>query len=133
MSNINARMNFILPTLAALAAATLVYFLVRARGKPVLVVILGVGLCLVLVSLMIIPGVTMIAQKGNSVGAFNNRTVPDTVVKEDRKFLNDLIQQQDQNKPAPRAELVVNTSEVRRAQLVVNGRVVERGEMVRPR
>ena len=75
----------------------------------------------------------MIAQKGNSVGAFNNRNVPDTVVKEDRKFLNDLIQQQDQNKPAPRAELVVNTSEVRRAQLVVNGRVVERGETVRPR
>jgi phosphoribosylformylglycinamidine (FGAM) synthase-like amidotransferase family enzyme len=126
-------MHFILPTLAALGAATLVCFLVRARGKPVLVVILGVGLCLVLVSLMIIPGGTMIAQKGNSVGAFNNRNVPDTVVKEDRKFLNDLIQQQDQNKPAPRAELVVNTSEVRRAQLVVNGRVVERGETVRPR
>jgi hypothetical protein len=133
MSNKNARMNFILPTLAALAAATLVCFLVRARGKPVLVVILGVSLCLVVVSLMIIPGGTMIAQKGNSIGALSNRTVPDTVVKEDRKFLNDLIQQQDQDKPAPRAELVVNTSEVRRAQLVVNGRVVERGEVVRPR
>jgi hypothetical protein len=80
----------------------------------------------------------MMPQKGNSLGTFNNRAVPDTVVKEDRKFLNDLIQQQNQDKaesdskPAPRAELVVNTSEVRRAQLVVNGRVVERGEIVRP-
>ncbi|HYY26319.1 MAG TPA: hypothetical protein VE860_00145 [Chthoniobacterales bacterium] len=121
-------MNFILPTLAALTAVTLVCFLLGARGKPVLVVILGVSLCLVLVSLMIIPGGTMIAHKGNSIGAFNNRAVPDTIVKEDHKFLNDLVRQEDQDKPAPRAELVVNTSEVRRAQLVVNSR----GEMVRP-
>jgi hypothetical protein len=129
-------MNFVLPALAALSGVTSVCLLVRARGKPVLVVILGVSLCLALESLIIFPG--MIPQKGNSLGTLNNRAVPDTVVKEDRIFLNDLIQQQNQDKaesdskPAPRAELVVNTSEVRRAQLVVNGRVVERGEIVRP-
>jgi hypothetical protein len=118
-------MNFILPTLATLSAIALVCLLVRARGRPVLVVIVGVGLCLALVSLMIIPGGTMIAQKGNPIGAFNNHAVSDTVINQDHKFLNDLIQKQNQDKaesdskPAPRAELVVNTSEVRRAQLVV--------------
>ena len=129
-------MNFILPTLATLSALTLVRLLVKARGKPVSVAILGVSLCLVLVSLMIIPGAMMIGHNGNSIGAFNNRAVSDTVINEDHKFLSDMIQKQNQekaesdSKPAPRAELVVNTSEVRRAQLVVNSRVIERGETV---
>jgi hypothetical protein len=118
-------MNFILPTLATLSALTLVCLLVKAGGKPVPAVILGVSLCLFLVSLMIIPGLMMIAQNRNSIGALNNRAVSDKVINEDHKFLNDMIQKQNQekaetdSKPAPRAELVVNTSEVRRAQLVV--------------
>ena len=126
MSKKNAQMNFILPTLATLSALTLVCLLVKARGKPVPVVILGVSLCLILVSSMIIPGAMMIAQNRNSIGALNNRAVSDKVINEDHKFLNDMIQKQNQekaetdSKPAPRAELVVNTSEVRRAQLVVN-------------
>jgi hypothetical protein len=131
-------MSFILPALWALWAVAVVYLLVKASGKPVFVVIVGVFFCLGLVLLLIIPGGAMIGQNRHPIGAINNRAVPDAVANEDHKFLNDLIQQENQakaeidSKPAPRAELVVNTSEVRRAQLVVNNRVVERAAMVQP-
>ena len=146
-------MNFMVPTLAAVSAIAVVYLLLRAWAKPVLVLVLGASICLGL-SMMIIPGGMTIAQKFNSIGAFNSSTVPEALIKEDRKFLNDLVHQQSQedqlrtnplissgqdiakaegdSKPAPRAELIVNTSQVKRAHLVVNNRVVERAKMVRP-
>lgn len=143
------------PTLAAVSAVAVAYLLIRVWAKPVLVVVLGASICLGLVLLMIIPGEMTIAQKLNSIGAFNSSTVPKALIKEDRRFLNDLVNQQQSqenrlgtdplissgqsiaeaegdSKPAPRAVLVVNTSQVKRAQLVVNNRVVEPAERVRP-
>ena len=138
-------MNFILPILAVLSAGTFLYFSVRGYGKSVLVPVLGASICLVLVSFMIAP---ITAHRDNS----NNGAVPEALSKEDRKFLDDLLRQQNEGQtspvttpgqslakgesdstPVPRAELIVNTSEVKRAQLVVNGRIVERAELVRPK
>ena len=105
-------------------------------GKPVLVVVLGAGICLALVTLVVVHKADVTAPRGNPAGASNICDVPHAITKEDHKFLDDLVQQQNQesdSKPVPRAELIVNTSEVKRAQLVVNGRVVERAELVRPR
>ena len=147
-------MNFILPILAVLSAGMFLYFSVRACAEPVLVAVLGASTCLILVAFMIFHRGTMTGQRG-SVGNSNNGAVPEVVSKEDRKFLDDLFQQQNEDNqgqtnpvvtpgqtlakaesdlnPVPRAELIVNTSEVKRAQLVVNGRIVERAEIVRPK
>ena len=148
-------MNFILPILAVLSAGMFLYFSVRACAEPVLVAVLGASTRLILVAFMIVHRGTVTGQRGNSVGNSNNGAVPEAVSKEDRKFLDDLFQQQNQDNqgqtnpvvtpgqtlakaesdlnPVPRAELIVNTSEVKRAQLVVNGRIVERAELVRPK
>lgn len=144
-------MSIILPSVGLFAAGVLVCILFKACAKPVLVIVLGICLCLAVVTLLFIHKGEAISQRGNSVGILNN--VPRLISEEDQKFLNDLFRQQDQNarreenleskpgqnvggtesdaKPVPRAELVVNTSEVRRAQLVVNRRVVERAELIR--
>jgi hypothetical protein len=146
-------MNFLLPTLATLAAGTLACILVKAWAKPVLVVVLGASVCLALVTLIIVYKGDVFAPRGNSAGTLDYSDVPLAISKEDHKFLDDLLQKQNQDnqrqtnsvpgqnvakaetdsKPVPRAELVVNTSEVKRARLVVNGRIVERAERVQPR
>ena len=111
-------------------------YLDKTMGKPVLVVVLGACICLAFVALVVVHKGDMTAQRGDSARASNIRDVPQAISKEDHKFLDDLSQQKGQerdSKPAPRAELIVNTSEVKRAQLVVNGRVVERAQLVRPR
>ena len=146
-------MNFLLPTLVALSAGTFVCILVKAWAQPILAVVLGASVCLAFVTLIIVYKGDIIAQRDNSAGTLNYSDVPQAISKEDHKFLDDLLQQQDQDnqrqtnsvpgqnfataesdsKSVPRAELVVNTSEVKRAQLVVNGRIVERAEPVRHR
>ena len=147
-------MNFILPILAVLSAGMFLYFSVRECAEPVLVAVLGASTCLILVAFMIVHRGTVTGQRGDSVGKSNNGAVSEALIKEDRKFLDDLFQEQNQEKqgqtspvvtpgqslakgqsdsiPVPRAELIVNTAEVKRAQLVVNGRIVERAELVRP-
>ena len=122
-------------------------------AQPILVVVLGASVCLAFVILIIVYKGDIIAQRCNSAGTLNYSDVPQAISKEDHKFLDDLLQQQDQDnqrqtnsvpgqnvakaesdsKSAPRAELVVNTSEVKRARLVVNGRIVERAGLVHPR
>jgi hypothetical protein len=114
--------------------------LVKIWTKPVLVVVFGACICLAFVTLIIVQQGAVITQRGNTL---NFCDIPQAVSKEDHKFLDDLIQEQDldnqrattqsDSKPVPRAELIVNTSEVKRAQLVVNYRVVERAELVRRR
>ena len=116
------------------------YILVKARAKPVFVVVLGACICLAFVALIIVHKGEGIAQRGNSAGTLNYCDIPKAISKEDHKFLDDLLQQQNQAnqqrtnpiakpgqnvgeadrdpKPVPRAELIVNTSEVKRAQLV---------------
>ena len=125
-----------MPTLVALSAGTFVCILVKAWAQPILAVVLGASVCLAFVTLIIVYKGDIIAQRDNSAGTLNYSDVPQAISKEDHKFLDDLSQQQSQerdSKPAPRAELIVNTSEVKRARLVVNGRVVERAQLVRPR
>ena len=127
--------------------------LVKVWAKPVLIVLLGACVGLVFVTLVILHKGAVITQKANSAGTANFGD--QAISKEDHKFLDDLFQQQDRDdgrpmtfpaepgqnlakaesdsKPAPRAELIVNSSEVKRAQLVVNRPTVERAELVRPR
>ena len=146
-------MNIVLPSAGLLAFGVLVFILFKASTKPVLGIVLGICLCLVFVTLLLIRKGETISQRGNSVGTLDDRGVPRLVSDEDQKFLDNLFRQQKQDdqrevnlevkpsqsiakaesdaKPVPRAELIVNTSEVRRAQLVVNSRVVERAEPVR--
>jgi hypothetical protein len=117
--------------------------LVKIWTKPVLVVVFGACICLAFVTLIIVQQGAVITQRGNSANTLNFCDIPQAVSKEDHKFLDDLIQEQNlhnqrattqsDSKPVPRAELIVNTSEVKRAQLVVNYRVVERVELVRRR
>ena len=60
---------------------------------------------------------------------------------EDSKFLDDLVQKQNQdtgmigsgNEPVLKAELVINTAEVKRAELVTHKETVKRAELVRSR
>jgi hypothetical protein len=148
-------MNTILPTTVILSAVTVTYIFVKAAAKPVVVVVLVACLCLVLATFIIVHKGDVIAQKGNSGGTLNYCDVPSAISREDEKFLDDLLQEQNQenqqqtnpvgkltqhvansgsdSKPVPRAELIINTTEVKRAQLVINSQVVKRAELVRPR
>jgi hypothetical protein len=148
-------MSNILPIIVALSAATVMYILVKAGAKPILVVVLGACIGLAFVTFIIVHRGGVIARRGNSAGSLIYSAVPTAISEADHRFLDDLLQQQnrehqrqtnpvakpDQNvadtdsdsKPVPRAELIVNTSEVKRAQLVINSRTVKRAELVRPR
>jgi hypothetical protein len=86
----------------------------------------------------------LIAQRENSLGVPGYRGVPEAVREQDRRFLDDLCQKQNQDlsgfakaqrdsNPVPRAKLIVNSSKVKRAQLVVNNAMVKRAELVQPR
>jgi hypothetical protein len=86
----------------------------------------------------------LIAQRENSLGVLGYRGVPEAVREQDRRFLDDLCQKQNQDlsgfakaqhdsNPVPRAKLIVNSSKVKRAQLVVNNAIVKRAELVQPR
>src|SRR5271169_5938473 len=122
--------------------------LVKIWAKTVLVVVFGGCTCLAFVTLIIVQKGAVIARWGNSADTLNFCDIPQVISKEDHKFLDELFQQQNldnqretnpavkpgqnvakaqsDSKPVPRAESIVNTSEVKRAQLVVNNRVVER-------
>jgi hypothetical protein len=126
-----------------------------ASEQPVLVVLLVGCMSLVAVTLVLVYKGDLMTGKWNPVANLDYCGVPQSISEEDHKFLDDLVQQQSQDKrsepnpvserrqnlagadsdstPVPRAELVVNNSEVKRAQLVVNGRIVERAELVRTR
>jgi hypothetical protein len=127
----------------------------QASEQPVLALVLVGCISLVSVTLVIVHKGDLITMKRNPVAHLDYRGAPRSFSKEDHKFLDNLVQQQSQDKrrepnpvaeraqnvagadndspPVPRAELVVNNSEVKRAQLVVNGRIVERAELVRTR
>ena len=146
-------MSIILPSMGLLAAGVLVYLLLKAWPKPILSIFSGLGCFFVFVAFLFIYKKTVISQRENSVGPVNYCRVPQAVSEADHRFLDDLFEQQDQDdqrkanlglgqnvasaesdlKAAPRAELIVNTSKVRRAQLVVNSRVVETAELIRRR
>jgi len=72
-------------------------FLVKIWTKPVLIVLLGDCICLAFVTLIIVHKGEVIAQKGNSAGTLNSCEVPQAISKEDYKFLDDIVQQQDQD------------------------------------
>jgi hypothetical protein len=72
-------------------------FLAKIWTKPVLIVLLGACICLAFVTLIIVRKGEVIAQKGNSAGTLNSCEVPQAISKEDYKFLDDLVQQQDQD------------------------------------
>ena len=80
------------------------------------------------VTVFVAPRRDMITQRGNSSRALH---LAQDIPEEDRNFLDDLIQKQNQDdhragtivsspKPVPRAELVINTKIVRRGELVVH-------------
>lgn len=116
-------------------------FCLKTWAKLVVVAVLGV--CLTFVTLIIVRQGGANAQKENSAGTLDSCAGPQAISKEDHKFLADLFQQQNQDnerptnalaisgqnsaktasdaKPVRRAELIVNSSKVKRAQLVVKG------------
>ena len=80
------------------------------------------------VAVFVAPRRDMITQRGNSSRALH---LAQNIREEDRNFLDDLVQKQNQDdhragiivsspKPVPRAELVINTEIVRRGELVVH-------------
>jgi hypothetical protein len=116
-------------------------FCLKPWANLVLLAVLGV--CLTLVTLIIVRQGEMNAQRGNSAGTLDSCDGTPGISKEDHKFLADLLQQQNQDnerqtdalaasgqnfaktesdaKPVPRAVLVGNSSKVKRAQLVIKG------------
>jgi hypothetical protein len=126
----------------------------QASEQPVLVVLLVGCISMVAVTLILVYKGDLITGKWNPVAKLDCG-MPQSISNEDHRFLDDLVQQRSQHKrsepdpvgerrqnlagadsdstPVPRAELVVNNSEVKRAQLVVKGRIVERAELVRTR
>jgi len=79
-------------------------FLVKIWTKPVLIVLLWDCICLAFVTLIIVHKGEVIAQKGNSAGTLNSCEVPQAISKEDYKFLDDIVQQQDQDNERQRKE-----------------------------
>ncbi len=118
-------------------------------SKSVLIAVLGTCIPMTFVVLVVVRKGEEISNTTSSAGTFDYRNVLRAFNKEDQKFLDNFIQQQDQDnrrqtnliakatqnvgraeddlKPAPRAGLIINTSEVKRAQLVVNKRIVKTG------
>ena len=107
------------------------------------------------VTVFVAPRRDMITQRGNSSRALH---LAQNIREEDRNFLDDLVQKQNQDehhegnplsapdqntgetgafvlspKPVPRAELVINTEIVRRGELVVHGGTIKCDELVQPR
>ena len=79
-------------------------------------------------TVFVAPRRDMITERGNSSRALH---LAQDIPEEDRNFLDDLVQKQNQDdhragtivsspKPVPRAELVINTEIVRRGELVVH-------------
>jgi hypothetical protein len=96
-------MNIILPTMATLSAGTLVFFGKNmdetrpdrsSRGLHMFG-FRNINYC---------PQGEVIAQKGNSAGTLNSCEVPQAISKEDYKFLDDIVQQQDQDNERQRKE-----------------------------
>jgi hypothetical protein len=137
-------MQIVLPAMAVLSAGIVAYILAKIVAKQVLIAVVASSVALILVTVMILRKREMIAQRGHSLGALSYRSIPEAVREEDRRFLDDLFQKQNQDLPGiakaqndskrvPRAKLIVNSSEVKRAQLVVNNAIVKRAELVQPR
>jgi hypothetical protein len=74
-------------------------FLVKIWTKPVLIVLLWDCICLAFVTLIIVH-----KGEGNSAGTLNSCEVPQAISKEDYKFLDDIVQQQDQDNERQRKE-----------------------------
>jgi hypothetical protein len=137
--------------MANLSTGTSRCVLFKSRAKLALLGALGVCISLMFAKLIIVHRGEVIDRSGNSAGTLSYCDVPQTISKEDHKFLDDLFQRQkqgnqqpansDQNvaevesdsKPVPRADLIVNTSQIKRARLIVNSRMVKRAELVRPK
>jgi hypothetical protein len=137
-------MDIVLAAMAVLSTGIVAYILAKIGAKPALLAVVVSSVCLILVTIMILQKGEMIAQRANSLGALSYRSIPEAVREEDRGFLDDLFQKQNQDLPGiataqndskrvPRAKLVVNSSAVKRAQLVVNNAIVKRAELVQPR
>jgi hypothetical protein len=124
----------------------------KGISKSVLIAVLGTCIPMTFAAFFAVRKAEEISQTTSSAGTIDCRNVLRAFNKEDQKFLDDFVQQQDQENqrqtnliakaaqnvdraeddldPAPRAGLIINTSEVKRAQLVVNKRIVKRAELV---
>jgi hypothetical protein len=135
-----SRRHVTLPALLSFSLRAMRFSLMKSWRKFLLVAaVCGfVGYLMVLVA----PRRDMITQRGNSSRALH---LAQNIREEDRNFLDDLVQKQNQDdhydgnplsapdehignagtivsspKPVPRAELVINTEIVRRGELVVH-------------
>ena len=131
-------MNINLPITGHFIGRDIMFIFLKVSAKP-LIVVLGACICLAL-TLLTVHKAEAIAQKGSFAWISGFCGPPQTMSKQDKKFLDDLVQQQNQDneretasvatsgqnlaklesdsKPVPRAELIVNTSPVKRARLV---------------